>query len=460
MAENPNLLASAGAARHTLPQIRTMPATPKLIGNNPRYERWRWQIFGITWLAYAGLYLTRKSFSVAKIELAKPDVMGLSDGDMSRIDGAFLLAYAIGQFACGIAGDKFGARRVVLIGMLGSVLAAFAMGASSLTVVFGILFFIQGLCQATGWAPLSKNLGNFFSRRERGVVMGLWCSNYAVGGLIASIYAGYVGERLGWRYAFFIPALTLLAIWVLFLFLQRNQPEDVGLPPVEEYHNENPDMPLLQAAAQPPPEGSWKVILGVLRNPMVMLLAAVYFCLKPTRYAILFWGPKYINDKLGTGMAASGFLSAMFELAGPFSVILAGFVSDKIFSSRRMPVSIICLGLLAFVLFFLDKLPATRLMLGGCLFLIGMLTYAPDSLISGTSAVDFGTKSGASTASGLINGFGSVGAIVGGTLPGFVHKAWGWQGVFTMLAVAVLVAAVLLLPKWNALPTESKAGKS
>ncbi len=433
-----------------------MPSAPKLIGDNPRYERWRWQIFGITWLAYAGFYLTRKSFSVAKIELAKPDVMGLSNGDMSRIDGAFLMAYAIGQFACGIAGDKFGTRRVVLAGMLGSVIAAAAMGASSLTLAFGALFFIQGLCQSTGWAPLSKNLGNFFSRRERGVVMGLWCSNYAVGGLIASIYAGYVGQRFGWRYAFLIPALTLLAIWVLFLFLQRNRPEDVGLPPVEVYHNENPDVPLPEEATHPEPEGSWKVILDVLRNPIVLLLAAVYFCLKPARYAILFWGPKYINDKLGTGMAASGFLSAMFELAGPFSVIVAGFVSDKIFGSRRMPVSIICLALLAVVLFFLDKLPATRWMLGGCLFLIGMLTYAPDSLISGTATVDFGTKKGASTASGLVNGFGSVGAVVGGTLPGFVHQRWGWQGVFTVLAIAVLAATLLLLPKWNALPAEAK----
>ena len=124
-----------------------------------------------------------------------------------------------------------------------------------------------------------------------------------------------------------------------------------------------------------------------------------------------------------------------------------------------MPVSIIYLGLLAVALFFLDKLPATAWMLGSFLFLIGMLTYAPDSLISGTAAVDFGTKKGASTASGLINGAGSVGAVVGGTLPGLVQKQWGWQGVFTVLAVAVLLAALLLLPKWNALPTEAEAEK-
>ena len=51
--------------------------------------------------------------------------------------------------------------------------------------------------------------------------------------------------------------------------------------------------------------------------------------------------------------------------------------------------------------------------------LIGLLLFGPDSIISGTAAIDFGTKQGASTAAGIINGMGSVGAIIGGTIPGF-----------------------------------------
>jgi hypothetical protein len=45
----------------------------RLFGNNPRYERWRWQILSIMWLAYAGFYLTRKSFAVAKVEMRGDD---------------------------------------------------------------------------------------------------------------------------------------------------------------------------------------------------------------------------------------------------------------------------------------------------------------------------------------------------------------------------------------------------
>jgi len=153
-------------------------------------------------------------------------------------------------------------------------------------------------------------------------------------------------------------------------------------------------------------------------------------------------------------MTQSGALSALFELAGPISILLGGVISDRLFKSKRMPLSIICLVLVAIVLFVMDKLPTSRTVLGGCLFLIGLFLFAPDSLVSGTAAVDFGTKRGASTAAGIINGSGSLGAVVGVGVPGFFQKQWGWDGVFTLMAGSVLIAALLLLPKWNALPKE------
>src|SRR5207247_1985294 len=98
---------------------------------------------------------------------------------------------------------------------------------------------------------------------ERGVVMGLWCTNYAVGGMVASIYAGYVGEKFGWRYAFFVPALTLLGVWVLFLIFQRNTPEEVGLPAIETYHA-GTDLTPDAVISETGPENSWQIILKVL----------------------------------------------------------------------------------------------------------------------------------------------------------------------------------------------------
>lgn len=428
----------------------------KRFERNAEYERRRWTIFAVTWLAYAGFYLTRKSFSVAKIGiLADPDV--LVDKDMmALIDAGYLTAYAIGQFLWGMAGDRFGTRKIVLAGMFASIVFGFAMGVSSITLLFGVFFIAQGLCQSSGWAPLTKNVSYWFSRTERGRVYGWWSSNYAVGGMIASPYAGYMADHfLSWRYAFFMPAGTLLGIWFLFLFLQKNRPEDVGLQPIEDYHGEETTDPAHDESESDHAEGSWQAVLEVIQNPMVLLLGVVYFLLKPTRYAILFWGPVLINEKLGTSMGDSGLLSAVFELAGPLGMLFAGYVSDLLFHSRRIPVCVILLFLLSIVLFCFESLTSSGSgwMMGMLLFAIGFLLFGPDSLIVGTAAVDFGRKKGASTAVGLINGFGSTGAILGGALPGVISDRYGWGVLFSTFGAFTVIAALLLLPKWNAVPT-------
>jgi len=426
---------------------------------NPKYELERYKAFGISWLAYAGFYLTRASFSVAKIGIADDPNVTLTVEQMGIIDGLYLIGYAVGQFVWGILGDKLGTRKIVLGGLIASIIAGFAMGVSSLMLAFGVFSLIQGLSQSTGWAPLAKTITKWFSLKERGIVMGWWATNYTIGGLIGAPIAGLAAAYfLDWRYAFFIPSLILFGILILFYFIQKNKPEDVGLPPIEEYHKEKESVSEITSAEErssnSPEEGSWQMTLKVIKNPMVLLLGTMYFFLKPTRYAILFWGPLFVSDTLGTGMVESAFVNAAFFLAGPLSVLAGGYASDKLFGSRRMPYAAISMLLLAVLLFFFNDLASMHSMTVSAviLFLAGFLIYGPDSLVSATAAVDFGTSKGASTASGIINGMGSIGAIVGGTIPGFFKATWGWDGVFIALAGSVLIAGLLMIYKWNALP--------
>jgi len=442
-----------------------MTANNQLATKNLAYERWRWQIFFITWLAYGGFYLTRKSFSVAKVVLSKgPGAWSMAD--MTLVDTAYLAAYAVGQFTWGAAGDKFGTRKVILAGMFASIIVASLMGCVSSVVAMAALLCLQGLCQSSGWAPLAKNVGEFFSRRERGRVMGLWYTNYAFGGFVAAGLAGFASDHWGWRFAFWVPAAALFIVWLLFFALQRNTPEDVGLPPIEVYHGE--PVAVIEPGDQPAdePEGSWHVIAEVCSSGMVWLLGTVYFLLKPARYLIILWSPLYVSQRLGgAGSFTSGVLGSMFDLAGPISVLLGGYLSDKVFQTRRMPISIMSLFAVAVSLALFDKLPPTHLALGVGFFAIGFLLYIPDSLVSGTAAIDFGTKRGASTAAGIINGCGSIGAVVSNLLPWWMERQYGkgvymWNYVFVSLAVCLFAAGLLLLPQWNALPATAAANNS
>ncbi len=259
-----------------------------------------------------------------------------------------------------------------------------------------------------------------------------------------------------WRFAFFGPAGALFVVFLLFVLLQKNRPADVGLPAIEEYHDE-PET-ILEKGDRPEEEleGTWELILKVLKNRNVLFLSLVYALLKPTRYLMILWGPLYINDKLGTGMVDSTILSTPFEIAGVIAILTAGYVSDKLFRSRRMPYSVICLFLLALTLFCFDgliSLTQSKVAVVSLLCAVGFLMYGPEALLSATAPLDFGTKKGASTASGMVNAVGSITSAVVSTFgAAWVIQRWSWNVLFIILACVTLVLVLLLLPKWNTVP--------
>jgi len=403
---------------------------------------------------------------VAKLGLLEDPAVGLSPILASNIDIAYSVAYGLGQFLWGMSADRFGPRRVVLGGLLASSAVGVAMGLSSTVVLLGVFFFAQGLCQSTGWAPLTKNMGFWFSSKERGRVMGYWCTNYAFGGMVASPFAGYVAYSVfdDWRWAFFSGAAVPVLICIPFYFLQRDRPRDVGLEEIEDYHDEPMAVVDGNRVAEEEKEGSWQLIGDVFRSPPVLVMAAVYFLLKPARYAILFWGPVIASERLAShSFALAATIPAAFEVAGLAAPIAIGFVSDKLFQARRFPACVLSLLFLAIVLVLFKPLTSSGSSAGMLLafFLIGFFLYGPDSMVSATAAIDFGTKKGAGSAAGFINGWGSFGQILGVALPGYL-MAW-FPGTDTTVilfygfAAAALVAGLLLIPLWNRVPPTGRA---
>ncbi len=447
-----------------------------------RYRRWRLQIFAVTWLAYASFYFVRKSFAVAKVAFDDDATIRFTKEQMGQVDAAYLATYSLGQFLWGPLSDRFGARRVVLLGMGLAILTAVLSGMSTALMMFVVLAVTQGIAQSSGWSPLVKNMSSWFSFRERGTVMGVWCTNFAVGGFVASILAGTAiaiaarwpwAERMGaWRFGFFVPAAVLFGVWVLFFLLQRDKPEDVGLPPIEQYHGEPQQVVEKGDRPSDEPEGSWKIVAEVLQSPVVWMLAIGYFSLKLTRYTFLFWGPKYVNETLGSGASEAAWISALFEIGGPLGVFVSGYLSDRLFQSRRVPIAIISLGLLGAVLYLANQWTLGKVGVGVFFFFAGFFLFGPDAILSGTAAMDFGTKKGAGTAAGFINGIGSIGAVFGGYVPGWIAsdtqsasgqaaRRWllhatgaqdDWTMIFYVFMISVLATALLLLPLWKRQP--------
>ncbi len=426
---------------------------------DPRYERWRIRIFAITWIAYAGLYFTRQTFSVAKLGILEDPVLStsLTKGTLANLDAVYLAAYAAGQFVWGQVSDRFGPRVVVLGGLAISAVATLFMGLLPTLLFLVPLMIVQGLAQSTGWSGGLANMAQFFSIGERGRILGFWSTHYAFGGLVASPVLGFFAYHVfgGWRAAFFTGAAIVAGVFVLVLLFQRNRPQDVGLPPIEEYHCEEKvaeldQSPEAEAVAEPAP--NWRESLAaVLRDSMVRTLGLSYFLLKPARYAILLWGPVIVADRLHhAGNVQAVTIPVAFGVAGVIAPIVAGRVSDKVFKARRVPACVLSLAGLVVAMALFTPLTATgnAWVMVAMLAIIGFCVYAADAIISCVSAVDFGTSKHAGTVSGLINGCGSVGAILGGLLPGYLSTS----ALFYSFAGAAFVAMLVLVPHWNRMP--------
>ena len=413
-------------------------------------KRWRIQIFAITWIAYAAFYFTRKAFSVAKLGIADdPDFM-MEKSVMANLDALYLGAYAIGQFTWGILADRFGPRIVVFGGLFISAVAAALMGTFATIPIFASCMIIQGLAQSTGWSGLCKNLGSFFATSERGRIFGIWSSCYAFGGLVSAPFAGWMAYQVygDWRAAFISSAIVVGVIAFIFLIFQRNTPQDIGLPPVEPIET--------SADGTTPVHPSFLSSLKTIaKNRNILVLGIAYFMLKPARYAILLWGPVMIYERMPEiGKIASAIVPTSFEIAGLAGPLLIGLLSDKVFGARRFPACVVSLVALTvcLILFVPAMMTGSVIVVVALLFMMGLTLYGPDSMICGVAAIDFG-KGSAGTAAGFVNGCGSVGAVLGGLLPGYFDT----ETVFMCFTASAIVAIIIMLPFWNSRPDPAAA---
>jgi OPA family sugar phosphate sensor protein UhpC-like MFS transporter len=258
-----------------------------------------------------------------------------------------------------------------------------------------------------------------------------------------------------WPAAFWGPALVLCVVIALTSLLLRNRPEDVGLPPIEQYHGEPTSLIREEDAVHPPPTGSWELVAEVLTTPSVWLLAIAYFPIKLSRYSLYLWGPMFVKESLGTDVLTSTITSAWMPIGGMIGIIASGYISDKLFEARRAPVVILSLLATAAVMlvgiWHIDNLWIMR----GYFFLIGVFLYGPDSMVSATAAIDFGTKRGAGSATGFINGVGSIGAILGGYLPGIMTDKTSWTPFLAISLAGIVLSAIILVPLWRVKPPTS-----
>jgi OPA family glycerol-3-phosphate transporter-like MFS transporter len=424
------------------------PITPLAKEEVPeRYRSYRWRMMASAFGGYAGFYIVRKNFSLAKPYLIRS--LHLTTGDVGLIGATLDVAYGISKFVMGSLSDRSNPRYFMSTGLILSGLINIFFG--RLTTVWAMAFwwFLNGWFQGMGWAPCARTLTHWFSDRERGTKFAIWNTAHNVGGGVTAPIVNVAMAVFGvWTCTFFVPGVFAVAIGVLIAVFLRDTPQSVGLPAIEEFKNDYPDT----GVADRERELSTKEILlnFVLNNPTLWILAFANAFVYIVRYGVLDWAPTYLNAVKGSSNSLARWQFFAFEYAGIPGTLLAGWLSDRFFRGRRGPVSLIYMLVVTAAVVVYWRNPAGHAWVDAIsLALIGFLIYGPVMLI-GVAAVDCVPKKAAGTAAGFTGFFGYVvGATIAELGVGKAVQYWGWPAGFGIILGSCVLGALLLGLTWN-----------
>jgi OPA family glycerol-3-phosphate transporter-like MFS transporter len=395
-----------------------------------------------TMVCYLFYYTGRQTFGFAIPGIE--DDLGLSKTDLGWASAGLLWAYAVGQAVNGQLGDRFGGRRMMPLGAVLSSALNWVVSFGQTAIGIGLPWMVNGFAQSMGWAPGSRLISNWWSgENHRGLVYGLYVFAAACSSILAYVTSSTILEMgLGWRWIFRGPVLLLFGVGIVYYFVARDRPRDLGFVNEEgdpdESKNTNKDVDL----PREPSESAAKKYKAVLSNIPFLFGCVAIGLQNLARYGLLIWVPVHFLGPDWKQAGATKWLSVMLPIGMAAGALANGWISDRIFNRNRSKAIVTFLTLAAVSALVMWRLPLTHPLVIPALFTTGFFVYGPQSSFWALCPDTFGTQR-TGTATGVMNFFAYLIAGAGEPLIGRLIESQGNTAiVFVVVAGATTIGAL------------------
>ncbi|GAB3631381.1 MFS transporter [Microbacterium sp. AGC85] len=329
------------------------------------------------WLALVVLMLpvllvsvdnTVLSFALPEIAIA----LAPSGAEQLWIIDAYPLVLAGLLVTMGTLGDRFGRRRMLLIGSTGfaavSVLAAFAPTAALLIAARALLGFFGAMLMPS---TLSLLRSIFQNRDQRRMAIAVWASAFSAGSALGPIVGGFLLEHFAWGSVFLIavPVLIPLLVGAPLLVPESRDPAPGRIDPISIALSMGTMIPVVYAIKAVAVDGitvaavlwallgvamGWLFVRRQLRAKTPMLDMALFrrgsfsgailvnLLSVVALVGFLYFVPQHLQLILGM----SPMMAGIALVPGMLAVIVAGLSVVPV--SRRVPPHILVPSALAF----------------------------------------------------------------------------------------------------------------
>lgn len=458
---------------------------------------WQWRVIIGSMIGYSVFYFVRKNFSFAMPALGAE--YGITDTSFGVILTLAGLVYGLSKFLNGFIADRANARWHLVVGLSACVVLNLIFGWSAdishwitgqdkgpdfinaMVAVMAVLLLLNNGFQGAGFGPCNRLMVHWIPPRELATKMSIWNMSHSIGAAIVSIVCGAIIGGLGmnlssdsavlaeiagnlgrdvsdpvvsqaaahvgaWRWCFWIPA-AIGAVGVLFIILVlRDTPSSVGLPELPGTKTDLDD--------DPSSKGYRKFVMEkVFKNPVVWIVASTALLLYIVRFAVMDWGPKFLQQGHQLSPELAGWTIGIFEMAGCLGMLVAGWVTDHWFHSRGQRVCVIEMLLTGVCLLAIHLLPegTSPVVMLILLALAGFFLYGPQALFAVITGNQV-TKKAASAAAGFIGLFSYLSVFFTGTGIGMLSDRFGhafWDNLFLIMALVAIAGGVLIATIWN-----------
>ena len=334
------------------------------------------------------------------------------------------LTWGVTGIFAGMAADRFGAFKVIVVGSLLYALGLIGMSMTSTPMLFtataGVLI---GMAQAgTTYAVIYGVIGRNISADKRSWAMGVAAAAGSFGQFLMVPTEGFLINSFGWQDALLILSLASLMMVPLAWGLRE--------PGLTASHAARREQTIVQALTE------------AFKYPSFQLLMAGYFV---CGFQVVFIGvhmPSYLKDK-GLSPEVASYALALIGLFNVFGTYAAGVLGQKMQKKNILAFIYLARAIAISVFLLVPLSPTSVYIFSSVMGLLWLSTVPPTNA---TVAQIFGV-SHLSMLSGFVFFSHQIGSFMGVWLGGYLYDRTGSYDLVWYIAIALgILAALVNLP--------------
>jgi sugar phosphate permease len=283
-----------------------------------------WVMLGLTFLY--SVFVTSAMGVPAVLILPMSRELGWSIGELSAPQGLRLAIFGLCAPLAGGLMLRYGPR--IMTALSGTLLLAGLLMSITMTTKWELwlgMGILLGLAPGITAMQLTAVVPARWFVAQRGLAVGVLGSAVATGTLIFMPVAAWISQAWNWRIALLLPTVGAAVSWLLFLWLARNRPQDVGLEPL----GAKTPVPVPAAPTANFVQLSLRALAAGAKSRLFWLLAFTFAICGVSSFGLTQAHLVPFCNDIGVPFAVSAWLLAVIAVCDMIGTIASGWLADR-----------------------------------------------------------------------------------------------------------------------------------